>query len=781
MKNLNQFIVKNRMYMIAFFIALTIVSIGLIPKVMVNDNHLDYFPDDSNIVEGYNSLYANFLVDETNYVKVMSKDMTYEEAYQFKQDILNIEGIREVSFLDDTLYEYVFPIASALQLEESVVSNYFLDILMILPDDLTSMDETSVRTQLVSLHSEAEYQMVLGALEQTLSSLFDQNVGVITSFSIMKKSIPLYIEDNYSLFTIELVYGDNHTISKNAVLTIDDMEDNLVFSGKTADYAFGNAETVSDTATLALVIGFAVVLIVLMLFSTSYFEPVIYLITIGVGILINMGTNVFFGEISSITSSVAPVMQLALTIDYSIFLVTRYKNELKQGLNHKDAMAKAIKMSFSPVSASSMTTLASFVALMFMQYTMGGDIGLILGKGVLISLLTVFTLLPALMLVFQKVIEKTEHKPLHIHTKKLSKVLFKLRFVLPFIGIIVVILGLLVVNFNEFEYGDGEDNTTAINDVFESENTKQLVLLYEQGLDGITLENFNDDINSYDRKLTQALSEVEHVVSVTSYSYYVESGYLNLGLDQETLEELVQNFNGPNGYSRVIINYDAKAIPNEGDDSIAFYEGLEDVVQSVFEDEDEASFYFVGILAVNAEMREISEKDYTVTQILSFVFILIILFITFKSLIIPFVLVLIIEGAIGYAMLSAVILGEPLQFIAYLLVSAVLLGATIDYAILVTSHYLENRKSFDKLKSMTLGLENSLHSLFPSAIILFLSGIVLTLTSTDRIVSMFGVLIAGGAFTSFVLIAFLLPTVLMLLDQVIFKTMYKGKDNNFKG
>lgn len=777
---MSRFIVEKRIYIIIAFLILTGISLVLIPKVEVNDNHLDYFPEDSDIVLGYTSLYTNFLVDETNVVKVMADDMTVLEAIAFKDEMSAFDGIDDVSYLDDELSDLVDPIASATQIDDAILSQYLFDILVILPDDLTQVDQGEVEPLIQGLHSDQNYMIFLSALNDTLNALYQQNPTVMTTFSLMKASISNYVEGDYHLFTLSMTYGDNNTISKDAVLAINELEDNLVFSGSTADYAFGNVETVSDTATLALMIGLAVVLIILMLFSTSYFEPIIFLITIGIGILINMGTNYFFGEISSITSSVAPVMQLALTIDYSIFLVTRYKNELKLGLSDKEAMTKAIKMSFSPVSASSMTTLASFVALMFMQYTMGGDIGLILGKGVLISLISVFTVLPALMLVSRKIIKKTEHKPLHIHTKVFSKILFKLRYVLPILGVAIVAVGLTISSLNEFEYGDGQDDTTAINDVFESENTKQLVLLYEQGLDGITLENFNYDVNSYDAKLTQALSQIEHVKSVTSYTYYVESGYLNLGLDQETLGQLVTNFNGPNGYSRVIINYDSSEVLDEGDDSVDFFYTLEDTVEDVFANEEDAKFYFVGTLSVNVNMREIAERDYTVTQALSFIFILIILFITFKSLILPFILVLIIQGAIGYAMLSAVILGEPLQFIAYLLVSAVLLGATIDYAILVTSHYLENRAQYGKLESMRLGLENSLHSLMPSAIILFLSGIVLTLTSSDRIVSMFGILIAGGALTSFVLIALLLPTVLILLDKVIMKTMYKGSKKMIK-
>lgn len=777
---MSQFIVEKRIYLIIAFIILTGLSVLLIPKVEVNDNHLDYFPEDSDIVLGYTSLYTNFIVEEENVVKVMSEDMTVLEAIAFKDEISTINGISKVTYIDDAFSDIVDPIANATQIDDAVLSLYLFDILMVLPDDLTQIVQSEIEPIIQGLHSDQSYFIFLGALDDTLDNLYQFDPATLTTFSIMKGSIANYVEGSYHLFSVTMIYGDNNTISKDAVLAINDLEDHLVFSGSTADYAFGRIETVSDTATLALMIGFGVVLIILMLFSTSYFEPIIFLITIGIGILINMGTNYFFGEISSITSSVAPVMQLALTIDYSIFLVTRYKNELKLGLTDKEAMTKAIKMSFSPVSASSMTTLASFVALMFMQYAMGGDIGLILGKGVLISLITVFTLLPALMLVCRKIIKKTEHKPLHIHTKVFSKVLFKLRYVLPVLGIGIVAVGLTISRLNAFEYGDGQDDTTAINDVFESENTKQLVLLYEQGLDGITLENFNYNANSYDAKLTAALSQIEHVKSVTSYTYYVESGYLNLGLDQETLGELVANFNGPNGYSRVIINYDSSEVLDEGDDSVDFFYTLQDKVEEVFAGEEDASFYFVGTLAVNVNMREISEKDYTVTQTLSFIFILIILFLTFKSLILPFILVLIIQGAIGYAMLSAVVLGEPLQFIAYLLVSAVLLGATIDYAILVTSHYLENREKYGRLESMQLGLENSLHSLMPSAVILFLSGIVLTLTSSERIVSMFGILIAGGALTSFVLIALLLPTVLILLDKVIMKTMYKGSEKMIK-
>lgn len=611
----------------------------------------------------------------------------------------------------------------------------------------------------VSIREALEYKRKIESIDGVSAvTWLDDIIGLNTlettpldflDISILKN----YYKDNHALMNLSVERG-KEKVAVNAIYELIG-QDNAA-AGK----AFNTAETQSMTVsevTNAMLILIPVIFIVLIISTTSWVEPLLFLFTIGIAVVINMGTNFIFGEVSYITRTVSPVLQLAVSLDYAVFLLHSFNDNR---LLHKphEAMLLAMKQAFPTIAASAATTVIGFAALVFMRFGIGADLGLNLVKGVLLSFISVMLFLPVVILICYKAIDKTKHGKFLPDFKKTGNFFMKTRIPFLILSLIVVIPCFLAQMNTGFTYGMGSitnatrigKDTSKIEEKFGKENV--LVLL-------VPKENAGKEA-----ELCDTLSKIPHVTGVLAFvtvaGKEIPQGFVP--------EEVTEQFYSEN-FTRVILYTDTT---EEGTDAF-------NTVQTVL---DRASmhyntYYLSGQSATLYDMKNVVSSDTKLVNLIAAIGIFIVLLITTRSLIIPFLLLFTIETAIWINLSFPYFTGRPLSFIGYLIVSAVQLGATVDYAILYTNCYLVNRKTLSKKEAMAATIRDNLVSILVSATILSTAGFALAFTSTNPIISELGTLFGRGALLSFIMVAFVLPALLVMFDKVIQKTTLKHYSN----
>ncbi|MCK9198695.1 MAG: MMPL family transporter [Bacilli bacterium] len=567
----------------------------------------------------------------------------------------------------------------------------------------------------------------------------------------LKKPIEMYdtneVENYYkngnAIISISIAEGEEVRITNEIYSLIGD--DNHV-SGNAID--MGIMQKLAGSETLnAILILVPLILIILLISTSSWIEPLLFLASIGVSVLINMGTNVIFGEISFITNAVSPILQLAVSLDYAIFLLHRF-NKYRETNEPKEAMQLAIKKSMPAIAASAATTLFGFLALVFMKFTIGSDLGITLVKGIILSFISVMVFLPALTLSLYKLIDKTRHKNIFPKFKSIPTIVSKIKVPVLIMILLLIVPSFLAQNKNEFTYGShnnldmtsrGGIDAQAISEEFGESNA--IVLLLPKGE------------LAKEEQLVNDIQELEHVKSIMSYSTVVDNTIPSEFLD----EEIVSQFYSEN-YSRVIIYTDTK---EEGDEAFALVESVQSLSQKYYGD----NYYSLGQSVNLYDMKSVVNKDNTVVNIIAILAILMILIFTFRSLKIPIILLLTIESAIWINLSIPYFTGTALCYIGFLVINTVQLGATVDYAILFTDHYVNNRKTLDKKEAMKKSLNETFSSILISATILAFAGLTLWFTSSNPIVSELGMLLARGTFLSMLLVIAFLPALLSMFDK----------------
>jgi predicted RND superfamily exporter protein len=557
-------------------------------------------------------------------------------------------------------------------------------------------------------------------------------------------------KDGSALFTITFVSDDYAKATNNAVGDIIKISDSIHLSGSAAANYYQrqimNGE-INNATAIAVVIALAVLAIA----SSSWLDPLLYVIVIVVAIILNMGSNLIFDSVSYLTESVASILQLALSIDYAVFLINRYKKERKEGKEAEKAMSDALIRSFSPVSASSLTTVACFVTIMFMQYKLGLDMGLVMAKGILLSLLTVFLLLPGVAVYLDKIIAKSEHKTIGFCSDRLSRFTFRYRWLIALLAIAVIIPSAFISGKNTFTYGasamQGENSTESENRRL-IENTfgsaEQLALLVPKD-------------SEKELALTERLASLEGVVSVNSWAQ-IEAG----GLDKVLPEKMRSQFIGAEEYNRIVLTLDCA---EEGEETKALLADIRGKTADVYG--AGAKFYTLGGTVAALDMEESTSKDFNRISIYSIAAVALIIAVSFGSALIPAVLVIIIEGSIWMNMSVPYIAGERMVFLGYMIIVNILLGATIDYAILLASNYMEARRSLGKAEAVLAAHNNSLRSILTSGIILTFGGMALGITSSFPTIQLLGFSIMRGGICAILMTVFVLPALLAILDKPI--------------
>ena len=503
-------------------------------------------------------------------------------------------------------------------------------------------------------------------------------------------------------------------------------------------------------------------LIAMMLLLDSYVAPIIFLASIGIAILYNFGSNIFLGEISYITKAIAAVLQLGVTMDYSIFLWHSYTERRDSGLDDEEAMANAIDDTLVSVTGSSITTVAGFLALCFMTYTMGKDLGIVMAKGVILGVISSITVLPVMLLQFRKMLKKTMHKALIPDTHKLSHGLTS-RYV-----IYILVFAVLLV---PAMYGYNQQNV--VYDFTKMMSGSQNDLPAEKTRFLTANEKLNDDFNistTYmviadekmpvrdNKAMVDEIEELDGIVNVIGLEKVVGTA-----IPKEVLPDQITNSMAAKGHQMIVINSKYKVSTDKCNNQI-------DSVKKIAKKYDSKSTV-IGEGPATKDLIRLTDKDFQVVTWISIAMVFLIILIVLKSASLPFILVSVIEFAIivnlgipGYTQLE-------LPFIVPICISTIQLGSTVDYAILMSTRYKTERlKGLEKRTAIIEAAAASIPSIIVSALGFFTATIGVAIYSNVGIISVMCSLMARGAIISMLTVILVLPSLLMLLDGVICRT-----------
>ena len=523
--------------------------------------------------------------------------------------------------------------------------------------------------------------------------------------------------------------------------------DENAMSGNSVASAVAKVNTVKEVKIVSI-LSVLFVIFVLLLTTDAWIEPLIVLLGLGVAISINSGSNLLFGEISFVTNAAGNILQLAVSLDYSVFLLHRFREYLKEGKPAEEAMLDAITGSTASILSSGLTTVIGFMALIFMRFGIGPDLGIALAKGVAISLITVFTFMPALILAMYGIIEKTNHKRLLPPFKKFGKFVSKVMIPMAAVFVLTVVPSYLAYNSNEFYYGAeyiygaetklGQD-TRVIENVFGKSDT--YVLMVPKG-----------DFAS-EKQLSEEIKAIPQVKSIISYVDTVGAEIPMDFLDEDTLSKLISD-----DYSRLIINVE------EGYDGEAAFE-LVGRIRGLAEKHYPSGYYMAGEGVSTTDLRDTITADTVKVNLIAIGAVFLVLLLTFRSLFKPLILVLVIESAIWINLSVPYFSGSTVFYISYLIISSIQLGATVDYAILFTDRYLEFRKDRPKLDSVRDTVSTVTVSILTSGMALTVVGFLLGILSSHGILAQLGFFIGRGALLSQLNVFFVLPGLLYIFDK----------------
>ena len=517
-------------------------------------------------------------------------------------------------------------------------------------------------------------------------------------------------------------------------------------------------------APMYVVIAVILTSIILALTMDSFLIPLFFMLSVGMAIIYNMGTNFIQGEISFITEALAAVLQLAVTIDYSIFLWHSYKEEKeKHPGDNKEAMAVAIGKTITSVVSSSITTVAGFLALCFMSYELGMDMGIVMAKGVVIGVICCITVLPSMILVFDKALEKTMHKDLVPSLEKPSKFIIKhhAAFIVLFI---VVLIPAIYGQINTNVYYNLTDTLPKdLNSVIA--NTK-----LDEEYNMATTHMLLVDADMKPKEVNSMLDEMGKVDGV-SFSMSLDT-LIGPSIPREIVPESVTKILKSDKWQLMLVGSEYKVASDEENAQI-------DELSKILKSYDKDGM-LIGEAAATKDLIDITDHDFKVVNIVSIAAIFIIILIALRSVSLPIILVAVIEFAITVNMGVPCFTNTTIPFIASVVIGTIQLGATVDYAILMTTRYKTERNAGkDKHEAVTIALTTSMKSIMVSALGFFASTFGVGVYSSVDMISQLCTLMSRGAIISMITVICILPSMLMLFDKVIINTTMgmKKKEN----
>lgn len=592
--------------------------------------------------------------------------------------------------------------------------------------------------------------------------------NVLWADNIMDTSVPgdILPDDVKNVFyssdgeyTMMFVSYSEDASSKDIIKSVKEIKkilpENCYLSGISAMNSDTKEMTDSETP-IYILIAVALAIITMMITMESYVMPFILVGVIGIAVMYNMGTNFFMG-VSYITQSIAAILQLGVTIDYSIFLVNRYNEERKYSRTKEEAMARALHGSFISLSGSSLTTLFGFLALCFMQLTLGLNIGIVMAKGVIIGVLSVVIILPAFMLVFDSAINRHRHKPFTPDFGKLVNHIIKRKKAFAALFIIIIIPSLLLSanvkkNYNlNAELPD--DATTTVGTALLKEKfnmTTSHFIIVDDSIPASKLVRMENEI-----------SNVEGVSSMLAYDMFVGTSIPDSIVPDDVIDIVKQN-----GRQVMLVNSIYESSTDKCNEQV---EKIENIVQKYTGSEHYG--YVTGEGALYKDLIETTKVDFAVTSLISIIAVFIVIAIVFKSISIPFILIIAIEVAIWINQGISTLFGTAIPFIAPTVISCIQLGATVDYAILLTSRFKEElARGAGRTAAMRKAANEAIRSVFQSAMLFFFATFGVYLVCSISIVKSLCAMLARGSLISALVIVLFVTPILLLCEKLISKT-----------
>ena len=567
--------------------------------------------------------------------------------------------------------------------------------------------------------------------------------------------------------TMMIALFDNTTSSDDTMDAITDIR-NIV--GKNV-FASGMSGVVTDIKNLALkempvyvVIASLLSLLVLFITMNSFLTPVIFLVNIGMAVVYNLGSNIFLGEISYITQALAAVLQLAVTMDYSIFLLESYEaNKKRYPGDNKRAMAHAISNTFISVSSSSVTTIAGFLALCFMTFKLGTNIGIVMSKGVVIGVVACVTVLPAMILTFDKAIEKTTHREIIPPLEKLSHGIIKGRWVAIILFLIVLVPAVHGNSNYEIYYNIDKSLPKDIPSAEANDKLKE-----EFDMSNVHMVLLKDGLSAKEKnQMIKEIEEVDGVKWVIGINSLIGSNFPDTMIPSD-IKEMLKTDN----YELQFVCSDYASATDEVNAQIA---EMSDIVKGYQKDA-----MVIGEAPLMKDLSDVTDIDLKNVNYISIAAIFLIILITFKSISIPVILVAVIEFAIACNMAVPFYADTPLPFVASIVIGTIQLGATVDYAILMTNRYHKERtvNGRSKKEAISIAHNTSIKSILTSGFCFFAATFGVSAYSEIDMISSICTLLSRGAVISMVVVIFILPAMLWVFDGIIARTsldMIKAK------
>ena len=577
----------------------------------------------------------------------------------------------------------------------------------------------------------------------------------------------LYDAFNSGDSTMLAIFFDTSTSSDDTMEAITAIRS---IAGKQC-FVSGMSAMVTDLKDLCekeepIYVGIAVALacVAMMIFMDNWITPFVFLMSIGMAILLNMGTNYFLGEISYLTKALSAVLQLAVTMDYSIFLWHSYEEQKSMYENNKEAMAVAINNTLTSVVGSSITTVAGFIALCFMSYTLGLDLGIVMAKGVILGVIGCVTTLPSMILVLDKLLQKTSHKSLLPDMGKVASGITKVFpvFLILFLGLVLPSYLSYKATNNEVYYDLGE--TLPEDMAYVVANSK---LQEDFGVGATHMVLVSTDVSDTD--VRAMIHEMENVEGI-KYALGLESVVGPL-VPEEMLPESVKEVLKSDDWELLLVNSEYKTATDEVNAQI---NGLNTILKKY-----DSKGMLIGEAPCTKDLIETTDEDFKVVNTVSIVAIFVIIALVEKSITLPLILVAVIELSIFINLGLAHLTGTSLPFIAPICISTIQLGATVDYAILMTTRYKQERyEGRDKREAVTNALKVSIPSIIVSAMGLFSATFGVALYSDVDIISSLCDLMARGAIVSMFAVILFLPAMFMLFDKMICVTSIGFRNKN---
>jgi hypothetical protein len=683
-----------------------------------------------------------------------------------------------------TRHKYIILIIGILLIIPSVIGmsmtriNY--DVLSYLPDSLETVegqdimvDEFGMGAFSMVVVENMENKDVVKLKEKLLA--VDHVEKIIWYDSVADISVPTEIlptDLKEALFngdaTMMIALFDNTTSSDDTMEAVTQMREIV----KDQAFISGMSGIVTDIKNLALaempiyvMIAAILALVVLLFTMESLVTPFIFLTGIGVSILYNLGSNIFLGEISYITQALTAVLQLGVTMDYSIFLLESYQaNKARFEGDKERAMAHAIGNTFKSVVSSSITTVAGFAALCFMTFTLGRDLGIVMAKGVIVGVITCITLLPAMILIFDKWIDKTSHKVIFPTFEKTSKFIIKHHVLALIVFVVLCVPAVYGNNHVQVYYNldsslpDTLDSAVANQKLEETFNMNNMhVLLLKNGMSVKEKNNMTEEIKKVDG--------VKWVLGINSL--------VGANLPDDMIPDKYKDMLQSDNYEMQFICSDYKSATDEVNNQIA---AINQIVKKYSKDS-----MVIGEAPLMKDLEDVTDVDLKTVNYLSIAAIFIIIMLTFKSISIPIILVSVIEFAIFLNMSVPYYTGVSLPFVASIVIGTIQLGATVDYAILMTNRYHKERvvNQMSKKEAVQIAHRTSIKSIIISGLSFFAVTIGVSLYSNIDMISSICTLLARGAVISTLSVICILPAMLLLFDKVICKTTWDMRGINY--